>query len=48
MDQLALSVSSFVHNVENVKMYPVPLKTFVKAVVATVPLAVLLHDTSDY
>ncbi|CAJ1035327.1 hypothetical protein, conserved [Leishmania lindenbergi] len=48
MDQLAVSVSSLVHCIEELRLPVVPYGTYIKAVCIGIPLAVLAHDTAEY
>ncbi|ORC92032.1 uncharacterized protein TM35_000042460 [Trypanosoma theileri] len=48
MDSVALSVSSFVHRAEALNVPLLRSKTVVLAVAMGIPVAVLLHDTSNY
>ncbi|CCW68933.1 unnamed protein product [Phytomonas sp. Hart1] len=48
MDQFAITVSSFVHNLENLRLPVIPYNTYVKTVCIGIPIAVFLHDTSKY
>ncbi|CCW61381.1 unnamed protein product [Phytomonas sp. EM1] len=48
MDQLAITVSSFAHNLENLRLPVIPYNTYIKAVGVGIPIAVFLHSTADY
>lgn len=48
MDQVAVSVSSWVNRIEEMRLPMVPYTTFIKAVCIGIPIAVLAHDTADF
>ncbi|KAG5492847.1 hypothetical protein JKF63_01427 [Porcisia hertigi] len=48
MDQVAVSVSSLVHRIEELRLPVMPYTTYIKAVCIGIPFAVLAHDTADY
>lgn len=48
LDRLAVTVSSFVHDVEDLRLPVIPYGTYVKGLVIGIPVAVLLHDTAEH
>lgn len=48
MDQFAVTVSSAVNFIEELRLPVVPYNTYIKAVCIGIPVAVLLHDTADH